>query len=63
MIFLIAPEKSIYTTDDQRMESFEEAMVLHQKLKDTYQGLGKIIEVPFLSPDKRLDFILTHCHE
>ena len=63
LAFLIAPEESIYTTDDQRIERFEEAKLLHQKLKNTYQGLGKIIEVPFLSPDKRLDFILKHCHD
>lgn len=63
LVFLIAPEESIYTTDGERMENFEQAKALHQSLKKTYLGLGKIIEVPFLTPNQRLNFILTHCHD
>ncbi len=63
LVFLIAPVASIYKKDDLRMESFEESLALHKQLKKTYLGLGEIIEVPLLSLEERLHFILNHCHD
>jgi predicted ATPase len=63
LVFLIAPVASIYKKDDLRMESFKESLALHESLKKAYLEIGEIIEVPFLSPEERLDFILTHCHD
>ena len=45
------------------MESFQEALSLHQAVKESYQELGPLIEVPFLSPEERIKFILKHCDE
>lgn len=61
-VFSIAPVASIYQTDESRMESFQEALSLHQAVKESYQELGPVIEVPFLAPEERLKFILKHCH-
>lgn len=58
--FLVAPVAEIYQTDDLRMESFEQSMILHQQLIKTYRQYGEIVEVPFLSPEERVDFILKH---
>lgn len=62
-VFSIAPVESIYQKDDSRMESFQEALSLHQAVKESYLELGPLIEVPFLSPEERMKFILKHCHE
>ena len=60
--FLVAPVAEIYQTDHLRMESFEQAVVLHQQLVKSYKKYGQIVEVPFLSPEERVDFILKHCN-
>lgn len=62
-VFSIAPVASIYQKDESRMESFLEALSLHQAVKESYQELGPIIEVPFLTPEERIEFILKHCNE
>ena len=49
--------------DDSRMETFQEALSLHQAVKESYLELGPLIEVPFLTPEERMKFILKHCHE
>lgn len=61
-VFSIAPVASIYQTDESRMESFQEALSLHLAVKESYQELGPVIEVPFLTPEERIKFILKHCH-
>lgn len=61
LIFLIPPEKSIYQQDKQRMESFEESTEIHRALQQTYHPLGHCIEVPFLSIDERVSFVLEKC--
>lgn len=60
--FFVAPVAEIYQTDHLRMESFKQAVVLHQQLVETYKQYGQIVEVPFLSPEERVDFILKHCN-
>ena len=61
LIFLICPEKSIYQQDKERMESFEEALEIHRLLQQTYHPLGRCIEVPFLTVDERVNFVLKNC--
>ena len=62
-VFSIAPVASIYQKDDSRMETFQEALLLHQAIKESYHELGPLIEVPFLTPEDRMKFILKHCNE
>lgn len=63
IVFSIAPVEIIYQKDESRMESFQEAISLHETVKESYQALGSLIEVPFLTPKERVRFILSHCHE
>ncbi len=58
-IFLMPPWKEIYITDNERYESFEQSLAIHNHLKTAYQNLGyTIVEVPFDSVDERVAFIL-----
>ena len=63
LVFTIAPVAEIYQKDESRMESFDEAYSLHQAIKESYRELGPIVEVPFLSPEERMEYILKKCHE
>jgi len=59
--FLMPPWKEIYITDNERYESFEQSLAIHNHLKTAYASLGyKIVEVPFSSVDERVSFILDH---
>ncbi len=58
-IFLLPPWKEIYSTDNERHESFALAIDIYQHLKDAYTNLGYlIIEVPIGTVKDRVDFIL-----
>ena len=61
-VFSIAPVASIYQKDESRMESFQEALSLHQAVEESYRELGPLINVPFLTPEERMKFILKHSH-
>ncbi len=63
-IFLMPPWKEIYITDNERYESFEQSLAIHNHLKIAYQNLGyTIIEVPFNTIDERVDFILDKIND
>lgn len=58
-VFMLAPWKDIYTSDNERYESFEQAIKIHHHLKKTYEEIGyKINIVPFGTIKERTDFIL-----
>lgn len=46
-VFLLPPWKEIYTPDEHRYETFEQAQLLYNHLKETYQYFGyNPIEIP-----------------
>ncbi|SDR84108.1 ATP-binding protein [Gramella sp. MAR_2010_147] len=58
-IFILPPWKEIYTSDNERYESFEEALKISSYLYTTYKRYGyDPIEVPKLSVIERTNFIL-----
>lgn len=60
-IFFLPPWEEIYTADDARYESFEQARLISEHLVETYLHYGyNLIEVPKDSLDKRILFILGH---
>ncbi|RKN30313.1 ATPase, partial [Aquimarina sp. AD1] len=60
-IFLLPPWKEIYTSDEQRYESFDEAQQIHHHLLEMYSKFGyNCIEVPFGNVKERSTFILQH---
>jgi predicted ATPase len=59
-IFMMPPWQKIYQTDSERYESFDQALLIFEKLKSTYSGLGYSFEViPEASVDNRIEFILN----
>ncbi len=59
-IFIMPPWEEIYITDNERYESFEQALAIHNHLKNTYISFDyKLIDVPFNSVEKRVEFILN----
>jgi predicted ATPase len=58
-VFLLPPWKEIYSTDNERHESYDLAIDLYQHLKDAYLNLDyTVIEVPTGTVKGRVDFIL-----
>lgn len=59
-IFLLPPWKEIYTTDNERYETYEESLEIYKHLKEGYTNCGyKVIEVPYGIVTERTDFILN----
>ena len=59
-MFLLPPWKAIYTDDEERFETFEQATDIYHHLKNTYKQFGhKVIEVPFGSVEDRAKYIIN----
>jgi len=58
-VFIMPPWKDIYINDEERYESFEQSLAIHNHLYNTYTGIGyKPIEVPIGKVKHRVTFIL-----
>jgi len=59
--FLFPPNETIYIKDNERQETFEEALLFFHSTKVTYKSLGFNLEtVPLMSIDLRTRYILEH---
>lgn len=60
-IFLLPPWKEIYTSDSERYESYEQAVIIHDHLSESYINHGyRPVEVPCGPIEDRASFILDH---
>lgn len=58
-VFILEPWETIYKTDGERYENFEQAQAIHGHLVNTYERFDyNLIAVPFLSITERSNFIL-----
>jgi predicted ATPase len=58
-VFLTPPWPQIFQNDQIRTETFEEAERIHQFIVKAYLNYGyELIDLPFVSPDERIGFIL-----
>ncbi len=58
-VFLMPPWEEIYITDNERYESFEQALAIHNHLLRTYESLNyAVVEVPKGTISERTDYIL-----
>ena len=59
-IFITPPWEEIYTGDDERDQTFQEAVTTYQKLFDWYRSMGYTLKIlPKTSVNARVDFILN----
>lgn len=59
-VFILKPWKAIYTSDNERYESFDQALKIHDQLVSTYSKLNYIlVDVPFDTVENRTKFILN----
>ena len=59
-IFILPPWEEIYISDHERYENFEQAKLIFDHLKETYQKYGyHLIEVPTGTVEERILFILN----
>ena len=59
-VFILKPWQEIYIIDNERYESFEEALKIHEYLLKTYQFYNyQLLDVPFNIVEKRVDYILN----
>jgi predicted ATPase len=60
-VFILPPWEEIYQSDNERYETYEEAVKIHEHLVKTYVNFGyNLIEVPKDNIENRLDFILNN---
>ena len=58
-VFILPPWQEIYQTDQQRKQNWDEVLLTHTKMKETYNHYGyQIIEVPKTHAKTRADFVL-----
>ena len=63
-VFILKPWKAIYEQDNERYETFEQALILHDYLVKTYTAYGyHIIDTPFGTIEERVEFILNHLNQ
>ncbi|AWX45884.1 hypothetical protein HME9304_02915 [Flagellimonas maritima] len=59
-IYIVPPWKEIYVSDNERLESFDEAEEIHEVLMGTYTRFGyKPITVPKNTVEERISFVLS----
>ena len=60
-VFVLPPWEEIYESDEARYENFEQAKLIFDHLKETYQKYNyNLIEVPKGTIEERIKFILRH---
>jgi len=59
-VFMTPPWQEIYHSDEERYESFEQSLAIHNHLNKTYLELGySILNVPIGSIKERVKFVLN----
>lgn len=59
-VFMTPPWQEIYHSDNERYESFEQSLAIHNHLKKTYLELGySLLNVPIGTIKERVQFILN----
>lgn len=58
-VFILPPWEKIYVNDNERWQTYEEAIIINEAIRNTYQTFGfELIDVPKNSVTGRIAFIL-----
>jgi len=59
-VFILPPWKAIYTTDNERKQTWEEAVFTYKSMRSTYEKYGyEVIDVPPDTIENRKNFVLA----
>jgi predicted ATPase len=59
-VFIPAPWREIYETDSERKQTFEEAIIVDNLVREVYSEHGyEIIDIPQMTVEKRADYVLS----
>lgn len=57
-VFILPPWKEIYNIDNERKQTWEEAVITFDRMRETYNKYGyKVIELPKTTTEKRLQVV------
>lgn len=57
-VFFAPPWREIYATDDERKQTFDEAVKTYELMVRAYEDCGyQVVEIPKATPEERADFI------
>lgn len=60
-VFVFPPWRAIFRQDDERRQDFAEAERTFEAVRDAYRDADyQCLEVPMITPDERMRFILQH---
>ena len=60
-VFLLPPWKEIYVSDAERYENYEQAVLIHEHLEETYRNFGyDLVTIPKDTVENRVEFLLKH---
>lgn len=60
-VFILPPWEEIYVSDNERYETYEQALLIHKHLIETYNSYGyELHEVPKASLEDRMRFVLEN---
>lgn len=58
-VFLLPPWKEIYVSDAERYENYEQAVLIHEHLEETYRNFGyDLVTIPKDTVENRVAFLL-----
>lgn len=62
-VFILPPWEEIYISDEARYENYEQAKLIFDHLKETYQSYGyELIEIPKGTVEERINYLLKELH-
>lgn len=63
-VFIAPPWREIYSTDDERKQTWNEAVRTHEVMVEVYRGCGyQLVELPRVSAEERAEFVISRCKE
>lgn len=63
-VFITAPWRQIFENDNERRETWEQLLHIHEYLVSTYQDLGyEVVFLPNVPLKERVDFLLEQLHD
>ena len=60
IVFIASPWEEIYINDKERFETFKEAKIYYPFIKDSYEIIHELIEIPKIDIEPRIDFIESY---